>query len=77
MKRVIFSFAIAALLMTGCGKDEVYNDLYVIDFEAPSVLPFVAISNDGSGVFDGGFVDAGSGIKLPASATYTAEWDFW
>ena len=65
----------------GTDSDEititVNNDLYVIDFEAASVLPFVATANGGSGVVDGGYVDAGSGIKLPASASYIADWDYW
>jgi len=52
-----------------------YN--YLIDFEAASVLPFVATANGSAGVVDGGYVDAGSGIKLPASASYNADWDFW
>jgi hypothetical protein len=52
-----------------------YNHL--IDFEASSVLPYIATENGGAGVFDGGFVDAGSGIKMPASASYNSTWDYW
>ena len=52
-----------------------YN--YMIDFEAASVLPYVATANGGSSVVDGGFVDAVSGIKIPASVLYNSAWDFW
>ena len=52
-----------------------YN--YLIDFESSSVLPFVATENGGSGVFDGGYVHAGSGLKMPASASYFEDWNYW
>ena len=78
MKRVSFSFVMAALLMVGCTSEEVKDDLYIIDFEAASVLPYVATANDASGVFNGGFVDASSGIKIPASKTYYEDYGgYW
>ena len=48
---------------------------YQIDFEASSVLPYVATANSGLGVFDGGYVDGGSGLKMPASVN--PEWGSW
>ena len=76
MKKVLFLFSIVALLMSGCSKDEnpaiVY---YLIDFEGTSVLPYVATENSGIGVFDGGFVDQTSGLKMPASVN--SDWGSW
>ena len=76
MKRVLFLFAIVALLLSGCSKDEnptvVY---YLIDFEGESVLPYVATENSGSGVFDGGYFDESSGLKMPASVN--SDWGSW
>ncbi|MDR2887786.1 MAG: DUF4465 domain-containing protein [Bacteroidales bacterium] len=48
---------------------------YQIDFEASSVLPYVATANSGSGVFDGGYIDEVSGLKMPASVN--SEWGSW
>ena len=42
MKKVFFSFVIAAFLMTGCSKDEHKFDYYVIDFEDVRVLSYLA-----------------------------------
>ena len=74
MKKVFFFLSIFALLFAGCSKDD-QDELYVIDFEAASILPYVATANSGSGVFDGGFVDAGSGLKMPASVD--PDWGSW
>ena len=75
MKKIFFLFTIATLVMTGCSKDD--TELYVIDFEASSVLPYVATSNSALGVYDGGFLDAGSGLKMPATVT-NSEWGaYW
>ena len=65
----------ATLIMTGCKKDDVKEDLYVIDFESSSILPFVATAHGGSGVYDGGYVDAVSGLKMPASVNI--DWGSW
>ena len=53
----------------------VNNDLYLIDFEASGVLPYVATSNSGTGVYDGGYTDTGSGLKMPASVNLS--WGSW
>ena len=44
---------------------------YQIDFEGSSVQSYVATANDASGVFDGGYIHEGSGLKMPASVTYS------
>ena len=76
MKRVFFLFSIVAFLISGCSKEDnpviVY---YLIDFEGSSVAPYVATENSGSGVFDGGYVDAASGLKMPASVN--PDWGSW
>ena len=76
MKKVLFVFSIVALLMSGCSKDDnptiVY---YLIDFEGSDVLPYVATENSGTGVFDGGYVDEASGLKMPASVN--SDWGSW
>lgn len=75
MKRIIFSLAIAAILFTGCNKDEYEPVYYQIDFEGPDVIPYVATANSGSGVFNGGYIDEGSGLKMPASVD--SVWGSW
>ena len=76
MKRVVFLFTIVALLVSGCSKEENSNTVhYLIDFEGSSVLPYVATENSGLGVFDGGFLDEGSGLKMPASVN--PDWGSW
>ena len=71
MKKVIFPFAMAALLITGCKKEKV-DDLYVIDFEDPRVEDYLArptsygenlYSSFGAGQYVG-YEDAGSGLYM-------------
>ena len=77
MKKLFFLFSIAALLMTGFSKDEPTENFYVIDFEGSSVLPYVATSNSASGVYNGGYLDARSGLKMSATVT-NSEWGaYW
>ena len=72
MNKVFFFFSIFALLLVGCKKDDVNDDLYVIDFEDIRVLGYLAgptsygenlYSDFGAGRYIG-YDDAGSGLYM-------------